>query len=79
MLILTGAFEFANWSLFLLRLMVALVFGASGFNHLKDPGERAKSIGMSVGFTIFLGAGELAGALGVLVGVPLNGPRLDSF
>ena len=69
MLTLPGAFEYANWSLFLLRVMVALVFGASGFNHLKNPRERAKSIGMSVSFTIFLGAGEMAGALGVLVGV----------
>jgi putative oxidoreductase len=69
MLTLPDAFESANWSLFLLRVMVALVFGTSGFNHLKDPRERAKSIGMSVSFTIFLGAGEMAGALGVLVGV----------
>jgi hypothetical protein len=42
MLTLPGAFEFANWSLFLLRVMVALIFGASGFNHLKNPRERAK-------------------------------------
>jgi putative oxidoreductase len=68
-MILPGALHFANWSLFLLRLMVAVVFGASGFSHLKAPRERAKSIGMSVGFTVFLGAGELAGAAGVLVGV----------
>ena len=69
MLIFTGAFQFVHWSLLLLRLMVALVFGTSGFSHLKDPRERAKSLGMSVRFTIFLGVGELAGALGVLVGV----------
>jgi len=69
MMVLSGAFEYVSWSLFLLRVMVALVFGASGFNHLKDPSERAKQIGMSVGFTVFLGVGEVAGALGVLVGV----------
>ena len=69
MLILPGALLFAHWSLFLLRLMVALVFGASGFSHLKAPRERAKSIGMSVGFTVFLGAAELAGAVGLAVGV----------
>jgi putative oxidoreductase len=68
-MILPGAFEFANWSLFLLRLMVALVFAASGLNHLRQPRERAKSIGMSVRFTIFLGAAELAGAIGLAVGV----------
>jgi len=69
MMSLPGAIHFAHWSLFLLRLMVALVFGASGFGHLKAPRERAKSIGMSVGFTIFLGAAELAGAIGLAVGV----------
>jgi putative oxidoreductase len=69
MFFLPGAFHFAHWSLFVLRLMVALVFGASGFGHLKAPRERAKSIGMSVGFTIFLGAAELAGAIGLAVGV----------
>jgi putative oxidoreductase len=68
-MILPGAFEFANWSLFLLRVMVALIFGASGYSHVKNSGERAKSIGMSVGFTIFLGVAEMAGAAGVLVGV----------
>lgn len=69
MLSLPGAFHFAHWSLFLLRLMVALVSGASGFGHLKAPRERAKDIGMSVGFTVFLGAAELAGALGLVFGV----------
>jgi putative oxidoreductase len=63
-----GAMNYADWSLLLLRLMVALVFGSSGFNHLKSPRERAGSIGMSVGFTVFLGAAELAGAAGLMVG-----------
>jgi putative oxidoreductase len=49
--------------------MVGLVFVTSGYSHLKEPATRAKSIGMSKGFTIFLGAGELAGGLGVAFGV----------
>jgi len=49
--------------------MVAVVFGSSGFLHLKCPHERAKSLGMSVGFTVFLGAAELAGAIALLVGI----------
>lgn len=53
----------------LLRLIVAAVFGASGWSHLKDPEGRSKSIGTSKGFTVFLGAAELAGALGVMFGV----------
>jgi putative oxidoreductase len=64
-----GAMAYADWSLLFLRLIVALVFGTSGFNHMKNPKERAASIGMSVPFTIFLGTAEVAGALGVAAGV----------
>jgi putative oxidoreductase len=60
---------FTDLGLLLLRLMIALVFAASGFNHLKDPEGRAQSIGMSKGFTIFLGIAEIAGSLGVAFGV----------
>jgi len=55
--------------LLLIRLMVGVVFVSSGYNHLKDPEARAKSIGMSKGFTIVLGIGEVAGGLGVAAGV----------
>jgi putative oxidoreductase len=61
--------NFADTALLLLRLMVAAIFAASGWSDLKDPAGRSKSIGMSTGGTIFLGAAELAGALGVAVGV----------
>jgi len=64
-----GATAYADWSLLLLRLVLALVFGSSGFSHLRRPKERAASIGMSVPFTIFLGAAELAGATALAVGV----------
>lgn len=56
-------------ALLLLRLMVALIFGTSGWSHVSDPVERGKSIGMSKGVTIFLGVAEIAGALGVAFGV----------
>ena len=49
--------------------MVGLVFITSGWKHLKDPEARSKDIGMSKGFTIFLGAAEVAGSLGVIFGV----------
>jgi len=61
--------HFADIGILLLRIMVAVVFVSSGWNHLKDPEARSKSIGMSKGFTIFLGAVELAGGLGVTFGV----------
>jgi len=60
---------FAGVALLCLRLMITVVFGASGYSHLKDPAARAASIEMSKGFTIFLGAAELASAVGVATGV----------
>jgi len=61
--------QFSDAALLLLRLMVGVVFAASGWGHLRDPEGRSKSIGMSKGFTAFLGAAELAGTLGVIFGV----------
>ena len=61
--------HFTDVALLLLRVMIAVVFITSGCNHLKDPEARSKDIGMSKGFTIFLGAAEVAGSLGVIFGV----------
>jgi putative oxidoreductase len=61
--------RFTDFGLLLVRLMVGLVFVNSGYSHLKDPEKRAKTIGMSKGFTIFLGIAEVAGGLGVAAGV----------
>ncbi|HUK86747.1 MAG TPA: DoxX family protein [Terriglobales bacterium] len=61
--------RFADLGFLLLRLMVGAVFGSSGWSHLRDPEGRSKSIGMSKGFTLFLGLAELAGSLGVVFGV----------
>ena len=61
--------QFTDIALLLLRLMLGIVFITSGYKHLKDPAARSKDIGMSKSFTIFLGAAELAGGLGVISGV----------
>jgi putative oxidoreductase len=61
--------NFTDVALLLLRLMVGLVFFASGWKHISDPEARSKSIEMSKGFTLFLGIIECAGALGVMAGV----------
>jgi putative oxidoreductase len=61
--------RYADYGFLLLRLMVGVIFLSSGWNHLKDPAARSKSIGMSKGFTIFLGSAEVAGSLGVIFGV----------
>ena len=62
-------YGYADVALLLMRLLVGLVFVTSGWKHASDAVERAKSIGMSVGFTRFLGIAEVAGGLGVIFGV----------
>lgn len=61
--------RFTDLGFLLLRLMVGLVFVASGYSHLKDPEARSKSIEMPKSFTILLGIAEVAGGLGVAAGV----------
>jgi putative oxidoreductase len=64
-----GLARFTDLALLLLRLMVGAVFITSGWKHLSDPARRSKDIGMSKSFTVFLGAAEFAGSLGVIFGV----------
>jgi putative oxidoreductase len=61
--------QFSDVSLLCLRIMVAVVFFASGLQHARDPVGRAASIGMSPGVTRMLGWAEMAAALGVALGV----------
>ena len=61
--------QFSYVGLLLLCLMVALVYLDSGWNHLKNPVERATSIGASPRFTVFLGTAEVAGSIGVALGI----------
>ena len=56
-------------SLFILRLVVAIVFGASGYFHLRDPAGRAKSIELSPTATLGLGAAEALGSIGLVTGI----------
>ena len=55
-------------SLLLMRLMVGAVFLTSGWNDLRDPVARGKSLGISKAFTIFLGTAEVMGSLGIMAG-----------
>ncbi len=64
-----GSQHYADWGLLLLRIITGVVFLSSGWGHVKAPRERAKSLGLSVGFTIFLGWAEILGSLGVMFGV----------
>ncbi|HEX3235561.1 MAG TPA: DoxX family protein [Gemmatimonadales bacterium] len=61
--------QFSDPALLFMRLLVGLVFITSGRSHVKDPVARGKSIGASPGFTRILGVAEVAGGLGVALGV----------
>jgi putative oxidoreductase len=61
--------RFLPIALLLMRLMVGAIFVTSGWSHVSRAEERAKSIEMSKGLTVFLGLAELAGGLGVVFGV----------
>ena len=61
--------RFVDFGLLALRLMVAVVFTSSGWSHATKSEERSKSLGMSKGFTVFLGVAEVTGGLGVAFGV----------
>ena len=61
--------RFVDLGLLLLRLMIGIVFITSGWSHVTKSDERSKSIGMSKGFTMFLGSAEIAGSLGIVFGV----------
>jgi putative oxidoreductase len=67
--IFPGSAQYADWGFLLLRVMAGAVFFSSGLGHLKAPRKRAESLGISVGFTIFLGSAEVLGALGIIFGV----------
>jgi putative oxidoreductase len=56
-------------ALLLLRLLMAALFGSSGWSHVSRPVERAESIGMSPVATRVLGVVELVGALSVGLGI----------
>jgi len=66
---LPGLLQYADEALLFMRVLVAVVFISSGWSHLKDPVARGKSIGLSPGLTRFVGMAEVAGGLGVALGV----------
>jgi putative oxidoreductase len=61
--------QFTDIALLFMRLLVGWVFVWSGWSHASDPVARGKSIELSPGVTRILGVTELAGGLGVALGV----------
>jgi putative oxidoreductase len=58
-----------DYGLLFLRVMAGAIYADSGYEDLKDPDARSKSIGMSKSFTIFLAVAELAGGAALILGV----------
>jgi putative oxidoreductase len=56
-------------ALLLMRLLVGAVFITSGWSHAKDPVARGKSVELPPGVTRALGIAEVAGGVGVALGV----------
>jgi putative oxidoreductase len=61
--------QFTDSALLFLRVMAGVIFADSGYEDLKYPEARSKSIEMPKGFTIFLGVAEVAGGAAVILGV----------
>ncbi len=62
-------YGYSDIAILLMRLLVGAVFISSGWNHFQNPVERGQSIGLRPGLTRFLGLAELAGGLGVALGI----------
>ena len=60
---------FGDFALFVLRLVVALVFGASGYYDLRDPAGRGKSFELSPTATVGLGVAEVLASIGLVTGI----------
>jgi putative oxidoreductase len=61
--------SFTDYGLLFLRIMAGLVYAGSGYNDLKDPDARSKSIGLPKNVTLFIAVAELAGGAGLILGV----------
>jgi putative oxidoreductase len=58
-----------DYALLFLRIMAGAIYASSGYNDIKDPDARSKSIGLPKSFTIFLAIAEMAGGAGIILGV----------
>ena len=59
---------YAPYALVFLRIMVGLVFIDSGYNDIRDPAARGRSIGLPKGVTTLLAVAELLGGFAVMIG-----------
>ncbi len=66
---LSNLTDYTGISLLLLRIIVAIIFIDSGRRDLSAPEARGKSTGTGYAFTIFLGVAEIAGGIGLILGI----------
>jgi putative oxidoreductase len=58
-----------DYGLVFLRIMAGLIYIDSGYNDLKDPDARSKSVGLPKPLTIFIAAAEVAGGAAIILGI----------
>jgi putative oxidoreductase len=58
-----------DYGLLFLRIMAAAIFIDSGYLDLKNPQERSKSVGLPKSVTLFLAVAEIAGGVGLILGI----------
>jgi putative oxidoreductase len=68
-MVFPGLEGLTDLALFLLRLMIAALFGTSGWSHMTKPKEQAESTRMSPRSTLALGVVEVVGAASLVLGV----------
>jgi uncharacterized membrane protein YphA (DoxX/SURF4 family) len=61
--------HYTDLSLFLLRVMIAIVFGTNGYHLVRTPHGKVGGLGQFPGFAIFLGVVEFAASIGMVMGV----------
>jgi putative oxidoreductase len=61
--------QFTDYGLLFLRVMAGAIYADSGYEDLKDPDARGKSIGLPKGVTIFIGVAEVAGGAAIILGI----------
>jgi putative oxidoreductase len=61
--------QFTDVGLLFLRVMAGAIYADSGYNDLKDPDARSRSLGLPKSFTLFLAVAEIAGGAGLILGV----------
>jgi putative oxidoreductase len=61
--------HYTDLSLFLLRVMIAIIFGTNAYHLVRTPQSKVGGLGKYPGFAIFLGVVEFAASIGMVLGL----------